>query len=255
MFYFLIMLVLLLISIYLDHYIFDYINRYFIEKEVYQIEKILEDFHSESWQLKRLKSCRNILFLLLLWPIVSFDFMYIVVIVALCVFVYKMKFLKIKQKKEAAVKQIHFQFPIWLRQIQVLLQNNTVVKAIDLSIVHAPQLMKKDLILLSEDVKNKPIEMSSYTNFLQQYELLEIQRAMKLIYRYNTIGKEDSYHQLNRMIQTTTKWLRSIRQESKKTELLAFQWWGIFPLFGVTIVFLMIMTSIITSFFGEGVSL
>ncbi len=78
---------------------------------------------------------------------------------------------------------------------------------------------------------------------------------MKLLYRYNTVGKEDAYVQFNRMIQTTTKWLRSERSSRAESKLMFFQWWGMLPLLGVTVLFMAIMFEIIINLFGEGVKL
>ena len=72
---------------------------------------------------------------------------------------------------------------------------------------------------------------------------------MKLLYRYNTIGKDDAYHQFNRMIQTTTKWLRSEREQHHQDSLAIYEWFAMIPLIGVTILFLAIMCDVIITMF------
>ena len=96
------------------------------------------------------------------------------------------------------------------------------------------------------------MNLTPYLHFLKMYHLSEVERAMKLLYRYNTVGKEDAYLQFNRMIQTTTKWLRSERSQRNETRLMAFQWIGMAPLFGVTVLFMAIMFEILMRMFNNG---
>ena len=93
------------------------------------------------------------------------------------------------------------------------------------------------------------MNITPYLNFLRSYRLSEIERAMKLLYRYNTIGKDDAYHQFNRMIQTTTKWLRSEREQHHQDSLAIYEWFSMIPLIGVTILFLAIMCDVILNMF------
>lgn len=76
---------------------------------------------------------------------------------------------------------------------------------------------------------------------------------MKLLYRYQSVGKADAYQQLQRMIETTAKWIRAERKERFDTKLLFYQWWGMLPLLGVTVMFMAVMFQIILDLFGKGV--
>jgi hypothetical protein len=155
--------------------------------------------------------------------------------------VYKLPYIHLKGKFKGKVQQLKYEFPIWLRQLQILLQNNTVVVSLEKSSNLAPQLIQSHLDDFIVKLKNNPQDLTSYMYFLKNYECIEIERAMKLLFRYNSVGKEDSMRQLNRMIQTTAKWLREQRLNAQSSKNQMKQWWGMLPLFGVTIVFITMM--------------
>ena len=197
----------------------------------------------------RLKKSKPILFLLIFWSIFDNSIFYLGIICSLFIFFLKKDYLDLKQKAKKKSNLLKFQFPIWLRQIQILLQTNTVSQSLKLSYEHAPELIKGDLKILIQEIDKDALNIAPYLNFLKSYRLSEIERAMKLLYRYNTIGKDDAYHQFNRMIQTTTKWLRSEREQHHQDSLAIYEWFAMIPLIGVTILFLAIMCDVIITMF------
>ncbi|MEG0823423.1 MAG: hypothetical protein RSG07_02840 [Erysipelotrichaceae bacterium] len=149
---------------------------------------------------------------------------------------------------------LKFQFPIWLRQLQILIQTNTVVRALDESYSKAPTLIRHDLSALVNELEVDAIRLEPYLKFLQAYRMPEVERAMKLLYRYNAVGKGDAYEAFNHMIHSTTKWLRTERNSRCESKMMAYSWWGMLPLFAVTILFMAIMFEVIISLFGKGVA-
>ncbi|MEG0841026.1 MAG: hypothetical protein RSF69_00620 [Erysipelotrichaceae bacterium] len=213
---------------------------------------IVED--SDAYMLTRVTKARFVLLGLSIWPLLHYDMRYLFLIVILSVFVLKKDYFKLKKIQKKQLKQLRFQFPIWLRQLQILIQTNTVSTSLLLSKENAPSLIKDDLDVLIQELNEDAIHLQPYLNFLKRFRLSEIERAMKLLYRYNSVGKEDAYFQFNRMIQSTTKWLRSERYERADSKMMLYQWWGMLPLFGVTILFMAVMFEIIIDLFGKGVS-
>ena len=226
----------------------------------YIIALIQEDDLSEliydnidDFMKKRIHKSRPILLLLVFWEYFDLSILYLFIILCLFIFFLKKDYLTLKQNKKKNSNLLKFQFPIWLRQIQILLQTNTVSQSLKLSLQHAPELIKKDLELLIYEIDADALNITPYLNFLKGYRLSEIERAMKLLYRYNTVGKEDAYLQFNRMIQTTTKWLRSEREEHHQNSLALYEWCSMIPLIGVTILFLAIMCDVIINMFSNGI--
>jgi hypothetical protein len=124
-----------------------------------------------------------------------------------------------------------------------------VVKAIELSIPQAPSYLRKELKSLHERLMSEPGRLSSYTAFMSHLEQSEIQRAMKWLYRFENTGQRDASRQFNRMIASTSKWLRQERQYAKQKRLMISQWLGMIPLIGVTLVFISAMMSVLMTMF------
>ncbi len=207
----------------------------------------------DEFMNRRLKKSKPILFLLILWSLFDNSILFLGLVLSCFIFFLKKDYLNLKQQAKKKSNLLRFQFPIWLRQIQILLQTNTVSQSLKLSYEHAPNLIKNDLDKLIKEIDEDALNISPYLNFLKSYRLSEIERAMKLLYRYNTIGKDDAYLQFNRMIQTTTKWLRSEREQHHQDSLAIYEWFSMIPLVGVTILFLAIMCDVIINMFTNGI--
>lgn len=247
-------LTIIVISIAYRVKIRDWITLNLMENDFRKCCRITGEKHPECLMAKRWDKARKTL-PILLFATFSNKPIQAELILLLVVFIqYESSFIKLRTRTHKLKSQIRYQFPIYLRQIQVLLQNNTVVTSIERSIVYAPSLFKEEVAHLAQQLRDNPQDLDPYLDFLSFYELPEIARAMKLLYRYNTVGQADSYHQLNRMIQSTSKWLRDERVSRKQSALLVYQWWGIVPLLGVTLLFLSVMMNILMTMFGKGVS-
>ena len=212
----------------------------------------LIDENEDEFMIQRVRKAKKTLILLLPLGISDYSVYYLMLVLILFVYALKKDYWSLRQKIKKQISQLKFQFPIWLRQLQILLQTNTVIKSLSLSLPSAPVLIQEDLKKLVEEIEKDALNLTPYLHFLKMYHLSEVERAMKLLYRYNTVGKEDAYLQFNRMIQTTTKWLRSERSQRNETRLMAFQWIGMAPLFGVTVLFMAIMFEILMRMFNNG---
>lgn len=206
----------------------------------------------QSFMLKRVRKSRIALLPLCLWSRMDYSFSILFLILFIYIFLLKKDYWSLKQHVKRKSRLLKFQFPIWLRQLQILLQSNTVSQSLRLSLSHAPALIRHDLKKLIDEIDKDALNITPYLNFLSAYRLSEIERAMKLLYRYNTVGKDDAYLQFNRMIQTTTKWLRSEREEHHKDAMTIYEWFSMIPLFGVTLLFLAIMCEVIMNMFTNG---
>ncbi len=210
---------------------------------------ILEKDNSKSWQRRKYTQSHRLrwiwMIVIVFYPTLQTDLIFMAMIFAW--YLWPLVQLKSEVKKQSDL--IRYQFPIYLRQLQILLQNNTVVKAIELSIPQAPPYLRSELKALHQRLLDEPGRLGSYTAFMSRLELSEIQRAMKWLYRFENTGQKDASRQFNRMIASTSKWLRQERQYAKQKRLMISQWLGMVPLIGVTLVFLSAMMSILMTMF------
>lgn len=217
-----------------------------------QIEQILGLNLGEEWIQNRYRRVKIIRYFIIL--VIFFNQTYLILFstLFLCILTYVGPFMILNRKVHIKIQQVRYHFPIYLRQIQVLLQNNTVVKSIELSLDYVPVVLYNDIKLLNENLRSDPLNMQHYINCMKQYNLPEIQRSMKWLYRYQNFGYQDAYHQFNRMLISTSKWLRKSRIEKKNESIQVYQWMGMLPLVGVTFVFISAMMSVINSLFERG---
>ena len=210
---------------------------------------ILDQENANWWQIRRYRTSHALRWVWLLagpW----FDGWWMDgLMVASIVGLYQWPMWKLRRKANIKLAMIRYQFPIYLRQLQILLQNNTVVKAIEISVSEAPLYLRKDLKRLHERLVVDPVKLSHFTEFMAYTGIVEIERAMKWLYRFEHSGQADAGRQFNRMITSTAKWLRQERQTAKQRRLLVSQWLGMVPLIGVTLVFLSVMMNVLMSLF------
>jgi hypothetical protein len=217
-----------------------------------KIEHILNIELNNDWFIRRYKTICILRYFLL--TILFYDNKLIIVGLTFlaCLIAYFLPILILERKARIKIKSIRYHFPIYLRQIQVLLQNNTVVKSIELSLEYVPDILRDDIVKLNDKLRLEPNNMSHYVNCMKQYDLVEIQRSMKWLYRYQNFGYIDAYSQFNRMLISTSKWLRQSRIENKNDSIQVYQWMGMLPLIGVTFVFISAMMSVVISLFERG---
>lgn len=234
--------------------LFFFVASFFLDPFLVSLFRENDALCNDQQLLFRIRKSKIVFLLFLFWPSMHYSILYASMILLLFVLLVKMEDWKVKQKRKKESNLLKFQFPIWLRQLQILLQTNTVSQSLQLSLLYAPKLIQDDLAKLIQEINQDALNITPYLNFLSMYHLSEIERAMKLLYRYNTVGKDDAYLQFNRMIQTTTKWLRSERDQHHKDFLSSYEWLSMIPLFGVTVLFLAIMCEILMNMFTNGIS-
>ncbi len=245
-------IVILLIILLLEKSLKSFMLSYAYEDDIHILVSP-DDF--ENFQEKRYHNASRVLLLLLVLPFLDFNKVLFILICFVSFYEYKRSYLKLKTDFKNELSLIRYQFPIWLRQIQILLYSNNVLNALILSMDSAPLIIKEELNKLVSSLQERPNDLSAFTNFMSDYKISEVDRAMKLLYRTYLIDQEDTSKQLNRMVASTTKWIRFERQEKQKSSLKVYEWIGIIPLFGVTLVFLVIMASLLNNLGGKGVGL
>lgn len=245
-----VILIVFIIWLILDPKIENVLNHK--NEKLIQIEQILNIDLNDDWNHKRYKRVKILRWLIILILVIQNTFIVVFSTILICIVVYQTPYLILNRKVKSKIQSVRYHFPIYLRQIQVLLQNNTVVKSVELSLDYAPTVLYNDIKQLNENIKTDPLNMHHYINCMKQYNLPEIQRSMKWLYRYQNFGYQDAYHQFNRMLVSTSKWLRKSRIEKKSESIQVYQWMGMLPLIGVTFVFISAMMSVVTSLFERG---
>lgn len=219
------------------------------EKACDHIEAVLKIKLEHTWMVERFHRLKYLRYMLLL---VALDIRFIYIVLFVLIFVYKSPYLRLKHQAKQHIQLVRYQFPIYLRQLQILLQNNTVVNAVEQSLAYVPDVLKEDIHIFHAALLEDSRSLNTYITQMQAYQLPEITRAFKWLYRYQSIGSQDAYRQFNRMILSTSKWLRQARIHQKQNAVGIYQWMGMLPLVGVTVVFISAMLSVALTLFERG---
>lgn len=175
-----------------------------------------------------------------------------ILVVIILYFLYKRRYFKLKKVKKELMSSIHYAFPIWIRTIQCLLQNNTMVSAIKVSLDKAPKILKPELQALVERLEHHPEDLQSYDQFMQSYESLEIKKMMKQLYRYSRSSSKDSAESMYRMVDYTSIWTGEVRRKKYEAVVGGYSWMGIIPVASVSVFFVLIMFYVMLQMFERG---
>ncbi|NLC34476.1 MAG: hypothetical protein GX760_04340 [Erysipelothrix sp.] len=235
-----------------EHAIAQTVKKYIYEDNLELILKITTDQHLDEFQNLRYKKMSQIVLFGLLFPLLKFNVYFILTIVIASIYSYKLPYLRLNKQYKHNIALLRFSFPVWLRQIQILLYNHNVINAIELTIDNAPHILSDQLESLVKSLKKNPNDLDAFNQFMIEYRILEIDRAMKLLYRAYTVEQDDTRIQLSRMIESTTKWMKQERRKRNEAVLKQYEWLGILPLLSVTVIFMIMMVGLINNLFGKG---
>lgn len=126
--------------------------------------------------------------------------MIIVLGVVVTIFILLKGNMKYKSRKKAVEKELLKEFPVWMRDIAINLNNMVVVRAIRQSVNNASLVMKSFLNNFLKAVEKEPNSIKPYINFLGMYNVMELQTAFKTLYAIKSLSKEDSQRQINDLI-------------------------------------------------------
>ena len=103
------------------------------EKDCDRLEAVLKIKLDSTWMLSRFHRLK---YLRLMMMLIALDMRFIYVVLFGLIFVYKSPYLSLKHQAKRHIQLVRYQFPIYLRQLQILLQNNTVVNAVEHSLAY-----------------------------------------------------------------------------------------------------------------------
>lgn len=109
-------------------------------------------------------------------------------------------FLKYKRAYRIINKALTIEFPVWLREISLNLNNYTVLNAIECSQNMASYPFRKEIRKFLNEAKKDPTSVKAYNDFLSEYDLEDARSSMKVLYAIQNIGKEDVRKRISHLI-------------------------------------------------------
>lgn len=149
------------------------------------------------------------------------NFGYIYLILSLIVFflLFKMEYFQLSNFRKANLHKIDLLLPYYLKSLEILAQHYTIPVALRKSIDSAPQVFKKGLIHLCDQIEAGDSSVEPYMEFAREYPVRDSMRMMRLLYRLGIGSQENKQEQLL-MFSRTISALQSKAREQKYKERL-----------------------------------
>ena len=162
----------------------------------------------------------------------------------------KLSYKKAKRRLENEIKK---EFPDWIRDVAVNLQNDTVQSAIESSYEKLPFVLKRPVRKLLVDFEKYPVGIEPYDNFLKEFDLDEMKSSVKMFYSMNELGKEQSGKQIYSIIDRNNKMIRQAEEMKNNDRIGAATMFTAVPM-GVGVVKIMVDMILMIVVFTSSVS-
>lgn len=97
-------------------------------------------------------------------------------------------------------KYLSIEFPSWLRDISLNLQNLTVTNAIEASRNTSSTILNYYIDKLLAEIFFDPVSIKPYNNFLEEFHIDGIKSSMKTLYSLQTLNRDEMNKQTNYLI-------------------------------------------------------
>ncbi len=158
--------------------------------------------------------------------------------------------LNLKAKKKAVERELVKEFPIWLRDIAVNLNNMIVVRAIAESYDYAAPVMKPFITRFIERSEEDPTSIKPYTEFLGVFNVSELSTAMKMLYTIKMLSAEDSARQVNELIDRNQTLLESSEKLKQEDSVAGVSFISLLPMLLMSIKLMIDLAVMMVAFFS-----
>lgn len=107
---------------------------------------------------------------------------------------------KLKYASRRTLREIEKELPGWCRDIAINLQTENVYRAIALTLNDCPIVLAEPIKQLLNDIDEMPGSVVPYNDFLDEFNIPEVNRLMKTLYSLSEYGAQDAETQINKII-------------------------------------------------------
>ena len=109
--------------------------------------------------------------------------------------------LKLNLAKKKTMREIDKAFPVWIMELSLLLQTDNPQVALTRSVERAPYILKNDLQKLVNNIEINPTSIEPYLGFMPEFDLPDVQSALRMLYSMSETGAQDSQRQIMFMVE------------------------------------------------------
>lgn len=168
-----------------------------------------------------------------------------VLYLVLCVFSAYMLFTQKKRKYKNSIskvkKQLEIEFPIWLRDVALNLQNLTVLNSVQNTKKTSSDTMNFYIDKFLDECYENPTSILPYNHFLDEYNIQGVKSSMKVLFTLQTLNKEQMVEQTNNLIIRNQELLEKSERMRNEDSVSGLTMLGFVPVAVLTIQMLISM--------------
>lgn len=123
--------------------------------------------------------------------------------------------------KRDVTEAMYLALPQWLLELMLLLQHNNVQVALTKSADTAPYVLRDELELLKNRMKNQPEKLLTYTEFCRGYDVPEIASCMRMLHAFSENGTGNLAMQMNQLLARV--WQMQEKADELRDSQIAFR--------------------------------
>ena len=155
--------------------------------------------------------------------IASFGYIYLLISFIVAFLVFKLDYISLSNYRKAHMHRINLLLPYYLKSLEILAQHYTIPVALRKSIDSAPDVFKKGLEHLCDQIEAGDSSVEPYMEFAREYPVRDSMRMMRLLYRLGIGSQENKQEQLLMFSRTISSLQNKAREQKYKERLEAIE--------------------------------
>jgi hypothetical protein len=111
------------------------------------------------------------------------------------------------------IKGVKCAFPVWLMDMILLLQSENVQVALQKSQVHAPGILRPDLMRIVDSIELAPESSEPYHAFMQEFQIPEVHAAMSMLFSISVGSSGQADRQIGALIEQNLEMLDVVEKD------------------------------------------
>ncbi len=155
--------------------------------------------------------------------IANIGYIYLLLSIIIAFVSFKLEYMNLNSFRKAHMHQIDLLLPYYLKSLEILAQHYTIPVALRKSIDAAPDVFKKGLEHLCDQIEAGDSSVEPYMEFAREYPVRDSMRMMRLLYRLGIGSQENKQEQLLMFSRTISSLQNKAREQKYKERLEAME--------------------------------
>lgn len=145
------------------------------------------------------------------------------VCVGFALLMYSRKDYKVKNAYKQINKALMYEFPKWLRDVCIKVNDMTVINAIESTLDDVSYPLRLEITKFLQNAKKDPTSIKPYNEFLSGYKLDDANNSMKVLYSINNVSKNEIRNRISSLIVRNQELLATAEKLSNDDEIMGIE--------------------------------